>query len=209
MPIMRWVDSILLLSPSSVLAVDSLDTSFKTRVISSQSQLTLAFDTSEVTRFTITIYIDGQSVGNERKDSARTARLAIALRPSSKSGMSSTRIFSEEIGNRTNNEAEYLALLRLLSILSSKMIGTEGNIMHSVDQVRVCSDSELLVKQMSGEYQVREERLKELRRDAKELMDKMGVVRLEWVPREENLAGLWLEGKIPGTRVRPEQLLTF
>jgi ribonuclease HI len=123
--------------------------------------------------------------------------------------VSSTRIFSEEIGNRTNNEAEYLALLRLLSILSSKMIGTEGNMMHSVDQVRVCSDSELLVKQMSGEYQVREERLKELRRDAKELMDKMGVVRLEWVPREENLAGLWLEGKIPGTRVRPEQLLTF
>jgi len=28
------------------------------------------------------------------------------------------------------------------------------------------------------------------------VIEKLGSIRLEWVPREENYAGLWLEGKL-------------
>jgi len=72
----------------------------------------------------------------------------------------------------------------------------------------VYSDSEVLVKQLSGEYKVKEERLRKLWEEAKELMNELGSVHVEHVRREENLAGLWLEGKIRGREMEPEEFLS-
>ena len=152
-----------------------------------------------------TFYIDGQSVGNEQVALPRRARIAIAIRSELAGQGPTTLIVSEDIGDHTNNEAEYHALLRLLSLLSTKIVGETAP---PASGVRICSDSEVLVKQLSGEYKVREERLRKLRESARETMDNIGWVRLEWVPREENIAGLWLEGKIGGRRVQPEELLS-
>ena len=155
-----------------------------------------------------TFYIDGQSVGNERPNLPRRARIAIAHRPDvSPRYFTPTRIITEEIGDRTNNEAEYLALLRLLKLLASHIKASKGP--HAADEdVRVYSDSEVLVKQLSGEYKVKEERLRKLWDEAKELMNEIGSVRIQHVPREANLAGLWLEGKIEGTEMTPEEFLS-
>ena len=58
----------------------------------------------------------------------------------------------EKIGVATNNVAEYRALIA----------GLEKALELAVPEVEVVSDSELLVKQMTGEYRVKNEALKEL-----------------------------------------------
>ena len=153
-------------------------------------------------------YIDGQSIGNQQKGLPRKARIAIAFRWEGVAPEAAhVRVVSEDIGDKTNNEAEYHALVRLLSIIESHFVTGKGDIPRSMGNVRICSDSELLVKQVSGEYKVKEDRLRKLRDEVKLLLDGMESVRLESVPREENLAGLWLEGKIRAVQVRPEQFL--
>ncbi|HRU38914.1 MAG TPA: ribonuclease HI family protein [Candidatus Goldiibacteriota bacterium] len=59
---------------------------------------------------------------------------------------------SKYIGKQTNNVAEYSALIRLLEMLEN----------HSIKEVKVYSDSELLVKQVLGEYKIKNEALREL-----------------------------------------------
>ena len=58
----------------------------------------------------------------------------------------------EKIGIATNNVAEYSALIA----------GLEKALELAVGEVEVISDSELLVKQMTGEYRVKNEALREL-----------------------------------------------
>lgn len=55
---------------------------------------------------------------------------------------------------KTNNEAEYLALIIGVYFLKAEV--------QPGDRVRIVSDSELLIKQMRGEYRVRKEELKKL-----------------------------------------------
>ena len=99
----------------------------------------------------------------------------------------------QPIGDRTNNEAEYYALLKALELIAEKATGKSlGNI----GEALVRSDSKLVVNQVNGEWRVEDERLMELSSQARELIEKLGSIRLEWVPREENYAGLWLEGKL-------------
>ena len=132
-------------------------------------------------------YIDGGSQGNEQRDRPRRARIAIAYSESSdRVDPSKITIYWGEIGDKTNNEAEYLALLKTLDLVNEKQAGSEDQIIRS--------DSKLVVNQVKGEWQVKEPRLKELNDKAKDAMQKLGSTRLEWVPRRENYAGLWIEG---------------
>ena len=125
-------------------------------------------------------YIDGQSQGNEQNSLPRKAKIAIAYAESDTVDHGKFRIYWQPIGDRTNNEAEYYALLKALELIAEKATGKSlGNI----GEALVRSDSKLVVNQVNGEWRVEDER-------------KLGSVRLEWVPREENCAGLWLEGKL-------------
>ena len=154
-----------------------------------------------------TFYIDGQSLGNEQIGQPRKASLAIAFRwEGTPPETPHVRVVSEEIGDKTNNEAEYHALIRLLSLLRSHST-VKGVIGQGIGEVRICSDSEVLVRQMNGEYRVKEDRLRKLKSEAERLRDELGSVRLEKIPRDENLAGLWIEGKIRGVQVQPEKFL--
>jgi ribonuclease HI len=82
----------------------------------------------------------------------------------------------EAIGTATNNVAEYRALLA----------GLEKALELGVDELEVVSDSELLVKQMRGEYKVRKPTLRELSTHAAELADELGSVTYTAVRREHN-----------------------
>jgi len=53
-----------------------------------------------------------------------------------------------------------------------------------------------VVNQVNGAWRVEDSKLLELSEKARESVKNLGNVRLEWVPREENYAGLWLEGKL-------------
>ena len=82
----------------------------------------------------------------------------------------------ERIGIATNNVAEYRALIA----------GLERAVELGVDELEVVSDSELLVKQMQGDYRVKNETLRELNEDANVLESKLGRVRYTAVRREHN-----------------------
>ena len=82
----------------------------------------------------------------------------------------------EAIGVATNNVAEYRALLA----------GFEKAVELGVDDLEVVSDSELLVRQMTGQYRVKNETLQELQGDAARLARRVGRVRYTAVRREHN-----------------------
>ena len=82
----------------------------------------------------------------------------------------------EAIGEATNNVAEYSALLAGLAKAAQLR----------VSELEVISDSELLVKQMRGEYKVKNHTLKELSLEATRLGRKFGKVKYRAVRREHN-----------------------
>jgi ribonuclease HI len=82
----------------------------------------------------------------------------------------------EAIGSATNNVAEYRALVEGLR--------KAGEL--ALSDVEVISDSELLVKQMRGEYRVKNETLRELADEAHTLSRQLGSVRYRAVRREHN-----------------------
>ena len=82
----------------------------------------------------------------------------------------------EAIGIATNNVAEYRALVA----------GLERAVELAVDEVEVISDSELLVKQMNGEYRVKNEALRDLSLDAARLARRLRRVTYRAVRREHN-----------------------
>jgi probable phosphoglycerate mutase len=80
------------------------------------------------------------------------------------------------IGVATNNVAEYRALIA----------GLESALERGVDELEVVSDSELLVKQMRGEYRVKNETLVDLSLQASRLARRLRNVRYKAVRREHN-----------------------
>jgi len=82
----------------------------------------------------------------------------------------------EAIGRATNNVAEYRGLVA----------GLEKAAELGVDELEVVSDSELLVKQMAGEYRVKNETLKALWEEASDLEQRFRKVRYTAVRRAHN-----------------------
>ena len=80
------------------------------------------------------------------------------------------------IGITTNNVAEYSGLLA----------GLRKAIEAGIHELEVISDSELMVKQMRGEYRVRNAALIELNEDAEALARRLGSVEYRHVKRAHN-----------------------
>jgi ribonuclease HI len=89
----------------------------------------------------------------------------------------------------TNNEAEYTALLMATSLLR---LCIAGDLMDHKEDITIYMDSELVVKQMLGEYKVRAINLAEIYEDARLNLDALREqnqphkVWLKHIPREEN-----------------------
>jgi ribonuclease HI len=114
------------------------------------------------------VHIDGGSRGNP-------GPAGFGVRVSQPDGTLVTEI-SESIGTATNNVAEYRGLLAAL----------EWAVAHGQTDVIVHSDSELLVKQMRGEYRVKHPGLQPLHAEARRLVAQLGHVRFVHVRREHN-----------------------
>jgi len=82
----------------------------------------------------------------------------------------------QTIGVATNNVAEYRALVA----------GLEAALEQGVTELEVVSDSELLVKQMRGEYKVKNTALRALSVEAARLARQVGAVTYKAVRREHN-----------------------
>ena len=84
--------------------------------------------------------------------------------------------FCRYLGRATNNVAEYEGLL----------LGLEGVLRLGGRRLRIQSDSELLVRQLTGVYRVKNEKLKELHGKALDLLRQLEAYRINHVPREDN-----------------------
>jgi ribonuclease HI len=82
----------------------------------------------------------------------------------------------EKIGIATNNVAEYSALIA----------GLEAALERGITELEVVSDSELVVKQMRGEYKVKNEALRALSLQATRLARQLDKVAYTAVKREHN-----------------------
>ncbi len=80
------------------------------------------------------------------------------------------------IGRMTNNVAEYYGLIAAMDYAQS----------HSIRALRIESDSELLVKQMRGQYKVKSEDLRPLFERAQKMTKAFDSFRIEHVYREQN-----------------------
>ena len=116
---------------------------------------------------TASIHIDGGSRGNPGP-----ASYAVVLRRPGHETIDEC----DRLGTATNNVAEYTALLRGLELARA----------YGVRELQVFSDSELLVKQMRGEYKVKNIELKSLQAEAAALCRRLGVVNFTHVLRGQN-----------------------
>ena len=82
----------------------------------------------------------------------------------------------ETIGVATNNVAEYSGLIA----------GLRKAVELGVEELEVVSDSELIVRQMTGEYKVKNEALQALKEEADDLADRVRKVKFTSVRREHN-----------------------
>lgn len=114
------------------------------------------------------IYVDGGTRGN-----------AICLVDKSED----VYIVKRRKGKPSNNELEYLAIIYCLEYLMQK----------GLKHCNVYSDSRLIVKQLNGSWSINNENLKRLNETALLKLSRCCGIKIKWIPREKNLAGIHLE----------------
>ena len=109
---------------------------------------------------------------------------------------------SEYLGKKTNNFAEYSGLLAALNFALE----------HGYSRLKVVSDSELMVKQIKGQYRVNSPELRPLYEEAKRRIAQLDSFQIQHVLREKNkqadrLANLAMDrgtgrssAQLPGSR---------
>ncbi|MEE9200758.1 MAG: ribonuclease HI family protein [Candidatus Brocadiales bacterium] len=117
----------------------------------------------------VLIYTDGASRGNPGR-----AGIGVVIYDGEHNVLDE---IAEYIGEATNNVAEYRALIR----------GLERALEYPPVKVEVFCDSELVVKQMNGQYKVKAPSILPLHREARKLIGRLPEWRLQYIPREENI----------------------
>jgi ribonuclease HI len=115
----------------------------------------------------LTIFTDGASRNNPGEAGAGVFILR---------GNEPVAKLARYLGTTTNNIAEYTAAI----------MGMEHAVKLGASSVRLLADSELLVKQLNGQYKVKNEGLKLLHHKIKELIAKIGNVEVQYIPRAQN-----------------------
>jgi len=114
------------------------------------------------------MYVDGASRGNP-------GQAAIGVSIQDTNGKEVATI-SQAIGRTTNNRAEYTALIEGLRLAKIQQI----------EEVEVKADSQLIVRQMLGQYQIRDQGLRSLWEEAQRLSKEFRSFIIVHIPRDEN-----------------------
>ncbi len=113
------------------------------------------------------IHIDGSSIGNPGDSGIGVIFSCEDV---------TIKNISKYIGRQTNNFAEYTALV----------IALQEALIMKAESIRIFSDSELLCKQIKGEYKVKSENIKDLFQQAKNLLRGFKDHNITHIPREQN-----------------------
>jgi ribonuclease HI len=116
------------------------------------------------------VYSDGAARGNPGPAGAG----AVLVEPS---GQVVDKL-GKFLGHQTNNYAEYMGLL--IGLRRARELG--------VREVEVFADSELMIRQLGGRYQVKSASLRPLYEESLKLLNQFERVKLVHVPREMNRA---------------------
>jgi ribonuclease HI len=116
------------------------------------------------------VYSDGAARGNPGPSGAG----AVLIEP----GGQVVAKVGKFLGHQTNNYAEYMGLL--LGLKQARALGAK--------EIEVFADSELLIRQLGGRYQVKSPSLRPLYEEAVVLLKAFSRVKLVHVPREMNSA---------------------
>ena len=116
----------------------------------------------------LTIYTDGASRGNPGPAAA-----GFVLTDSGGKEVAAKGVY---LGEATNNVAEYAGLVKALE--AAKEISPE--------ELCIYSDSELMVRQIKGEYKVKSEQIRPLYQQVMSLLESFGCYKIKHVPRGKN-----------------------
>ncbi|MBI1940216.1 MAG: GxxExxY protein [Acidobacteria bacterium] len=116
----------------------------------------------------VVLYIDGGSRGNPGP-----AAYGVVVKDAAGNPLTA---FSKFLGRTTNNVAEYEGLLA----------GLDYALSHHRSKVKVCADSELMVRQIQGRYKVKSADLKPLHERARQMIGRLEDFSIEHVRREQN-----------------------
>jgi ribonuclease HI len=122
----------------------------------------------------IYIYADGGSRGNPGPSASGVVILDKNKKVIKK--------FGEYLGEKTNNFAEYMALI--LALKKVKQVLGKDKI--SQIKINVFMDSELVVKQFLGQYKIQEPELQKLFIEVWNLKTDFGEIKFNHIPREKN-----------------------
>ena len=89
--------------------------------------------------------------------------------------------FYKKEPNITNNQAEYMAIISALKKFSGV-----------TDEIMIYSDSKNTVSQLNHEFAINNDQLRTLARETWDLMAKFPNLKINWIPRNQNLAGKML-----------------
>lgn len=116
---------------------------------------------------------DGSCEGNNQKENPRKAGIGVAY---SEDGLDLYE-FGMHLGDRTNQDAEHLAVFYALKELAKWERAEDFDLL-------IQTDSELVTKQHKGEWKCNEHR--DILQEANELKRAFHSVRVEWKPRSQN-----------------------
>ncbi len=130
----------------------------------------------------VTIYTDGAARGNPGP-----AAIGVVIKDTAGKTIAT---ISQRLTPTTNNQAEYLAIIS----------GLEKAISLGCRHAIVKSDSELVVKQINGQYKIKNTILRPLYQQVVQLTGKFERLSISYIPREQNrqadeLANKALDGK--------------
>lgn len=117
----------------------------------------------------ITTYFDGGCKGNPGDMVAKFVIVGVADEPIKR---------SIPVGYGTSNQSEYLSLLVLLKTLETI----------NPSDVRIYGDSKLVVEQVRGKWNIREDSHRVLARKCQKILKQHPGWLIDWIPREMNIA---------------------
>jgi len=135
------------------------------------------------TESVLTMYVDGESKGNPGP-----AGIGIVIYNNDDQFVGKV---SSYIGKKTNNQAEYVALIRAMLIA----------IYFKTKFLKIRSDSELVVRQLLGEYQINNSQIKKLYDKVMELKKQMPNFKIEHVMRNFNERADYLAKKAADKKI--------
>jgi ribonuclease HI len=116
----------------------------------------------------VTIYTDGAAKGNPGP-----AGIGVVIYAGDGEKI---KEWGRAIGHATNNVAEYLALIEALQQTHDM----------GVEEITVMADSQLMVRQLTGEYRVKSNKLKHLYKKASHMLADFSKAEIRHIPRDQN-----------------------